>query len=342
MTTIRPAVVLLGVLLVGCRSMPKPIFSAVDPPLLWPPPPDRPRISYVGALYGQSSLGVQSGGWEALRALLVGSRPVVDFVRPVAVAVADQCVFVADAGRGAVHRLDLSRRAYRHLSGAPADPLQLPIDLAVVPAECLLVADRARGTVEVFDLAGDWQLTLRWPEITAPVSLAWAGAEQFWIADVAAHACFAVDLKSGQIRRRLGSRGQRPGQFNYPSALAYAAGVGLVVADAMNFRIQVFDQSDEPVQVFGRKGDAAGDFARPRDVAVDSDGNIYVLDNQFENVQVFGADGQLLLAFGQGGTGPGEFALPSGLTIDQHGRIWIADSFNRRVQVFQYLSEGTP
>lgn len=115
--------------------------------------------------------------------------------------------------------------------------------------------------------------------------------------------------------------------------------VGLVVADAMNFRVQVFDDAGMPVTIFGKKGDAAGDFARPRGVAVDSDGHLYVVDNQFENVQIFDRDGRLLMAFGHEGDQPGQFALPSGITIDTHDRIWIADSYNRRVQVFQYLSE---
>ncbi|RMF78334.1 MAG: 6-bladed beta-propeller, partial [Planctomycetota bacterium] len=149
-----------------------------------------------------------------------------------------------------------------------------------------------------------------------------------------------VALRDGRVVARIGGRGGEPGRFNFPTAVCWRPPAGLVVADAMNFRVQVFDVGeDRPRLVFGEKGDAAGDFARPRDVAVDSDGHIYVLDNQFENVQVFDQGGRLLMAFGEGGDGPGQFAIPSGITIDARDRIWVADSYNRRVQVFQYLRE---
>jgi DNA-binding beta-propeller fold protein YncE len=270
--------------------------------------------------------------------VLSGPRPQVEFSRPAAVAVAGERVYVADTGLGVVHLLDLAARQYQVIRGAPTDPLRIPIDLIVVGNQ-LLVVDRGRACIDLLDLNGLGRASRRWSELAAPVAIAWDAAQQrYWLADTAAHACFASpDLRNWPVR--LGERGTAPGQFNFPTALTWHAQVGLVVADAMNFRVQVFDESDQVVAVFGSKGDAAGDFARPRAVAVDSDRHIYVLDNQFENIQIFEPDGRLLMAFGQEGSGPGEFSLPSGLAIDDQDRIWVADSSNRRVQVFQYLSE---
>ena len=332
------AAVLLLPLALGCQSAPGPIFPTISPPIVWPPPPDKPRIQYVGELRGEANLGVKPHGWDAVRAVFTGPRPLAEFSRPSAVAVVGERVFVADTGLGVVHLLNLAERTYRVLRGAREDALQVPIDLAAMHDGTLLVADRGRAAVDMFNLDGDWQLAWRQEEWRAPTSLApGARGDQLWIADAAEHACFAC--RGQQIVRRLGERGGAPGQFNFPTAVAWSPLAGLVVADAMNFRVQVFDDNLRPTAVFGRKGDAAGDFARPRDVAVDSEGHIYVLDNQFENVQVFDRDGRLLMAFGGGGEGPGEFALPSGITIDDLDRIWIADSYNRRVQVFQYLPE---
>ena len=335
---------ILGVLpagLLGCAAPLTPIFPAISPPLVWPAPPDAPRIRYVGQLRGEASLGAKPTGWEAVRVVLAGPRPEVEFSHPAAVAVAGERVFVADTGLGAVHLLDLNTRQYQLLRGATTDPLRVPIDV-VIAAGQLVVVDRGRAALDFFDLDGNWRATRRWPEITAPVAIA-CDREQgtLWVADVAAHACFAV-ANVQNISRRLGGFGAEPGQFNFPTALAWHPRVGLVVADAMNFRIQVFDATGQPTAIFGHKGDAAGCFARPRGVAVDSEGHIYVVDNQFENIQVFDAAGRLLLAFGEEGDKPGQFSLPAGLTIDSQNRIWVADSYNRRVQVFQYLAETEP
>lgn len=325
----------------GCQTAPKPIFAELDPALVWPAPPDVPRIRYVGALAGESSLGAQPRGWDAFKAIVAGPPPTVEFVRPSAVAVDGERVYVSDPGLGLVHLLDLAQRRYVALRGNPADPLRAPIDLGLGPDRSLVVVDSSRAAVDLFTADGTWRATKRWPEITRPVAVAWDSQQQtYWLADAAAHACFAI-AGWNEIRLRLGVRGAAPGQFNFPTALACHARLGLVVADAMNFRVQVFEPPyAAPRVVFGRKGDAAGDFARPRAVACDSDGHIYVVDNQFENVQVFDRDGRLLLAWGREGRGPGEFFLPAGITIDERDRIWVAD--DRRVQVFQYLKQATP
>ncbi|HUU94601.1 MAG TPA: 6-bladed beta-propeller [Phycisphaerae bacterium] len=323
----------------GCRSTPVVIFPEISPPIVWPKPPDRPRIRYVGELRGEASLGAKPSGWDALRAAIAGPRPLGIFSRPAAVAVAGERVFVADTGLALVHVLDLANRRYLVISGSPTDPLRVPIDLTIADGDQLVVVDRGRAAIDVFDLDGTWRATKRWPELSAPVAATWDQTRQvLWLLDVAAHACFACEGLQ-QLGQRMGERGGAPGQFNFPAAVTAHPTVGLVVADAMNFRVQVFDGAGRPTVVFGQKGDAAGDFARPRDVAVDSEGHIYVLDNQFENVQIFDRDGHLLMALGQAGQGPGQFSLPSGITIDDQDRIWIADSQNRRVQVFQYLPE---
>lgn len=334
----------LAAVVAGCQSATRPIFPEITPAIVWPEPPDQPRIRYVGELRGEASLGVKPSGWKALRAVIAGPVPQQEFSRPAAVAVIGERIFVADTGLGVVHLLDLAARRYQVISGSPTEPLQVPIDLTIADGDTLVVVDRGRAAIDCFDLDGTWRLTKRWPELSAPTAAVWDAARRVvWLVDAAAHAYFAwEDLRELATGQRVGGRGSAPGQFNFPSAIAVHPRVGLVIVDAMNFRIQVFEDAAAPSVVFGQKGDAAGDFARPRDVAIDSEGHIYVLDNQFENVQIFDRGGQLLLAFGRGGPGPGEFSLPSGIAIDDQDRIWIADSYNRRVQVFQYLPEDAP
>ncbi|HVP11379.1 MAG TPA: 6-bladed beta-propeller [Phycisphaerae bacterium] len=334
------AVFVIGAI-TGCQEPQGPIFPEVTPAIEWPPRPDQARIRYVGQLRGEASLGARPQGWEAVKAVLAGPKPQVEFSRPSAVAVSGERVFVADTGLGVIHRLDLATRQYKLMRGAPNDPLKVPLGMAISEGR-LVVVDRGRAAVDVFDLEGNWRTTKRWPELAAPVAVAWdAEHRTFWLADAAAHRCFATgDLQT--LDRHIGERGNDTGQFNYPSALAWDKAIGLAVVDAMNFRIQIINDTGRTVGIFGQKGDAAGDFSRPRGAAVDSEGHIYVLDNQFENIQIFDRAGRLLMAFGEEGNKPGQFALPSGITIDDRDRIWVADSSNRRVQVFQYLPEKAP
>jgi len=324
--------------LLGCASATREIFPTVFPPIVWPPPPDAPRVRYVGELRGEESLGVRSTGLAALGEAFAGPRSKAAFIRPCAVAVAGDVVFVADTGLAGVHRLDLAQRTYALLRGAPGERMKAPIDVATA-GERVVVVDRGRAALEWFDVSGTWRRTEKHPELAAPVAVAWDAVRGgLWLTDAAAHAVFA--LRDGAAPMKVaGGRGGEPGQFNFPCAVAPSRDAAFV-ADSMNFRVQVLDANGRPASAFGRKGDAAGDFALPRDVALDSEGHVYVLDNQFENVQIFDPQGRLLMAFGRGGSGRGEFSLPSGITIDARDRIWIADSYNRRVQVFQYLAAG--
>lgn len=341
---VTPLLAILALALIGCAA-PGPIFPAVEPPLVWPPPPDTGRIAYIGELTGEASLQKPPTALEALGEILTGPRAKAAFITPMAVDVAGERVFVADPGGGAaaVHILDLDTRDYRAVRSAGGAPLCWPIDIAVC-GERVAVADAQRGAVLFFSRDGDFLSELR-DGLMRPVGLAWSSRTQtLYILDAAAPAVLAVDA-GGRALRRFGTRGVERGEFNAPAGISLFERDGfelLAIADAMNFRVQILDVDGRPMLRFGKKGDAAGDFSLPRDVAVDSSGQIYVLDNQFENFQVFDAAGTLLTAVGREGADRGEFALPSCITIDAQDRIWVADTYNRRVQVFQYLGGQTP
>lgn len=329
--------------LAGCQSAARPIFSAGPSPRSWPAPPDKTRIVHIGEIVGEESLHAPKRGLDALGELLTGPRPQARFVTPMAVAVKDARVYVADpAGEAAcVHALDLDQRGYAAIRDVAGGPLRWPVDVAVCD-ELLAIADSDRNAVFLVDLSGRHVRTISGAGLQRPVSLAWdARRRELYVADAVACAVFVFDA-GGQLARRFGARGADVGELHAPAGIGLDArgdSARVAVADALNFRAQVFSDQGQSLVSVGRKGDAAGDFGLPRDIAIDGDGNLHVLDNQFENVQLFNAQGQLLMAFGQEGSGPGEFWLPSGITIDDLNRIWIADTYNRRVQVFQYLAQ---
>ena len=326
----------LASLLAGCTEPVKPIFQTHSPPIEWPSPPDQPRIRYIGSLSGQASL--KKPRPITLKSILAGPEPTIGFSTPMSVTARGDDVIVCDGQGGAVHHLNLQTRDFYSITRAGNEPFGWPIDVTLA-GPYIAVADSKRAAVFVMNFAGQDIRTIGHGALIRPSSVSWSESRrEFWVLDAGAHACVIFNEK-GEETRRFGQRGESLGEFNYPAGLVCDDTLGAVIADSMNFRVQIVDPNGVPTRYFGRKGDAAGDFSLPRDVAVDSEGHIYVLDNQFENIQVFDREGRLLMAWGNEGQGPGEFYLPAAIHIDSQDRIWIADAYNRRVQVFQYLPE---
>ena len=147
---------------------------------------------------------------------------------------------------------------------------------------------------------------------------------------------FVLDMQ-GSVLQTIGKRGDGPGEFNYPTELRLD-GDELIVVDAMNFRVQVFERSGTFRFAIGKIGSSTGAVFRPKAVGVDSEGDLYVVDGLWSVVQAFNRQGELLYYFGGKGVLPGQFQLPSGMFIDHDDRIFVVDSFNRRIQVFHFYA----
>jgi len=160
---------------------------------------------------------------------------------------------------------------------------------------------------------------------------------ELWVVETGAHR-ISVFNEQGIRIKTIGKRGNKQGEFNYPTFIWIDKEGNVYIVDSMNFRIQIFNKRGEFVSLFGQVGDATGYFARPKGIATDSFGNIYVVDALFHNVQIFDKFGKFLYYFGQQGRGPGEFWLPIGIFIDDKDFIYVADSYNSRVQIFQLVN----
>ena len=160
---------------------------------------------------------------------------------------------------------------------------------------------------------------------------------EVWVVETAEH---RVDIfnDSGRLVKSIGTRGNDPGQFNFPTSIWIGADGVACIVDAMNFRVALFDAEGNYRATFGELGDGSGYLARPKGIAEDTYGHIYVVDGQFHVVQVFDRTGKFLYRFGGQGTGVGEFWMPAGIFIDAHNTIYVADTYNSRIQVFQLIN----
>ena len=345
---------LLLVAFCACSAIFAPRVEPSQVTLQWPFPPNPAKLTYLRSLTGFTP---QASAGRSLRALVVGKESADSnaFVLPVAVAVGPGGrIAVADMGRRCVHlylpksdKAGVESGRYVRLTGSPQEPIVSPVALAFDDAAQLFLTDSS-GKVFGFGAQGD----LLWVSRAAgetpwqrPTGLAFSPQRRLlYVVDTLAHRIFGLRT-DGKLELSFGGRGEGVESFNFPTHLFRSAtgggdGVGtLFVTDTLNFRISAFDESGQPLGVFGRHGDGSGDLAMPKGLAADRDGILYVADGIFDNVQLFDRDGRFLLTLGRRGTAPGEFWLPSGVFVSPEGELYVADTYNRRVQVFR-IQEG--
>lgn len=327
---------------VGCAKPAGVIFEPLAKPIVWPAPPDTPRIRYVGQLVTSADLKPAVPFGQALGEALFGKPPVRSMLSPYALCTdGAERLFVADSTAQLVHVFDLKTRKYEQWKPpAPLTPFSQPVGVAWDPSGRLFVADSLGGSIRIFDSKGTQVGEIGRGIVLRPCGLAYdTKTSRLFVADAGHHQLVAL-FGDGALAGRVGPRGTVLGQFNYPTNVALDRSGNIYVSDSLNFRVQAFSPDLKPIRQIGRKGDMPGYFGQPKGLALDSQDHLYVVDAHFEAVQVFDLQGRLLLDFGQEGSEPGEFWLPAGIFIDPNNRIWIADSYNRRIQVFDYLPEA--
>ena len=147
---------------------------------------------------------------------------------------------------------------------------------------------------------------------------------------------FTVILKPFQVKPVLsfGKQGLGNGMFQYPHGVAANDRDKIVIADALNYRVQVFDSNGTFLRSFGHKGENAGEFKCPVGVAIDKDRNIFVADNGNNRVQIFSWEGRHLGSFGGEGSLDSQLHRPWGLSLDSTGNIIVTDTGNKLIKIF--------
>ena len=257
-------------------------------------------------------------------------------------------VLVTDPGAEGVHIFDFNAHKYKLLqrTGKSKDNMLTPQCVAVDAQDNIYVTDSQAGEVFVFAVSGKFLRvigSLKGGEgyFKRPTGIAVdSAAQRIYVTDTLRDQVFVLDME-GNIVGKFGSTGSGNGEFNLPTEVKLD-GANLLVVDAMNFRVQVFDRAGTFQYSIGGIGDGPGSMFRPKGVAVDSEGDVYVVDSWLGGVQAFDRKGDLLYYFGSPGTRAGQFQLPAGLSIDHGDQVFVVDSFNRRVQVFQYAGLKAP
>ena len=289
----------------------------------------------------------RKGFWTKAFDFVVGEPDLHFLVRPYSIVTDSRGrIIVSDPGAVGVHVFDFEQQKYKFLSrrDKSKDPMLAPQCVTVDDKDNIYVTDSEAGKIFVYDANGKYQHaigSLKGGEgfFKRPTGIAVdSNAGRIYVTDTLRNQVFMLDMQ-GSVLAKFGKTGPANGEFNYPTELRLQ-GPNLIVVDAMNFRIQVFDRSGGFQYAIGQVGDNPGEMFRPKGVSLDSEGHIYIVDGLRGQVQVFDRSGQLLYYFGNG-TGFGEFQMPAGIFIDHNDRIFVVDSYNRRVQVFHYYGTST-
>lgn len=310
------------------------------PEIVWPKPPEIPRIRFVDSVSKPEDLGIRSSGFRRFLEYFAGKTVRKAMVAPYGIETdSSGRIYVVDSFLKRIHLFDPVKKRYRWFPKKKTRLLS-PIDIAIDDKRGFIyVSDSTEGVVRIFQGAGKvYAGEIGRGLFKRPTGIAVnQTASELLVVDTVEETVFRYALDDHNFKGLFGGSGKAKGRLHYPTHIFVTAEGIIYITDALNFRIQAFSSKGEFMMTFGSIGQGPGYFARPRGVATDSDGNIYVVDGLFDNVQIFDKKGRLLMAFGSSGHAYGEFWLPTGIYIDPNDRIYVSDHYNKRVQIFQYI-----
>ncbi|MEW6003549.1 MAG: 6-bladed beta-propeller [Nitrospirota bacterium] len=310
--------------------------------LVWPPPPQTPRIQYLTSVSGLADIGYKKSWFKKAIRLLFGEEEMAGIMlRPYGVFADSNRIYVTDPGIHILHVFDIREKEYFRIKEVKDKEFVSPIGIAVDKNENIYLSDSVLKRVFMFDKEGKYLRDIGMSEsYSRPTGIA-VDEDRVYVVDTLGHKVLVFAKKDGGFLFSFGKNGNEKGYFNYPTNIFIGRDKLLYITDSMNFRVQIFDRDGNFISAFGKHGDGSGDFSKPKGIAVDSEDHIYVADAQFDNIQIFDRDGRLLLGFGKTGRRDGEMILPAGIFIDDKDRIYVADSYNNRIQIFQYLKDSS-
>ena len=318
------------ILFIGCAGQP-----ALDADLVWPLPPDEPRIQLIDIYSDNNSVG-QSNFRKFITNITGEGRK--RLIKPYGVSVDSAGrVYVTDTGLGSVLVFDKDEKEIQTIGTQRRGKLKLPLGITVV-GEKVFVTDGSLKKVFGYTLEGKLVLAIgKSEEFGNPTNIAYSSKNNWlYISDSKKHVIRVYDATTGAFQFEFGEPGELEGYFNRPAGIA-VQGDKVYVVDQMNFRVQIFSLTGDFQKMFGKIGSGAGYLFRPKGIGVTKDGFIFITDAEFHNFQIFDEDGNVYLFVGQLGNEPGDFSLPAGLCIDSNHNIYVVDQINKRVQIFKFF-----
>lgn len=337
---------------------PKPQIDVTK--LVWPEPPNIPRIRYTTYFAGEklddTPLAQQpkkkSTWMDRLAGVQDGNnkhhyKPVpFQLIAPNGLAVNSKGeLYVADQRVGAIFIFNTETKDVRLIANGRDASFALLNGLAIDDDDRLFVTDGKLRKVLVFDKTGKAVDQIN-KGLIDPVGIAIdTDTRQLYVVDTQADQVVVYDADTLKEKRRIGTGGHHhelntPGNFSAPTDVAVDKDGNVYVTDTMNYRVEIFDADGNYISQFGKHCDGVGCFSHPKGIAVDGDGHIWVADPMLDLLQVFTRDGELAGFLGGRGEYPGQFSSIDDVYIDKNNRVFTSEQLPGRVQEFRYITNA--
>ena len=314
----RIAALVLAFSVGACASAGPPEPPAGEPLVIYPPPPQTPRVQFLTAISNSKDVEEPRSlsFWERVageREEDVRGEPIL---KPYGVAIHDGVIYVCDTLLQGVDVIDLGARSFEYWQPEGFGKLRKPINCAADSVTGrIFVADIDRGDVVVFDTERRFVAAFGSVEGSRPTDV-FVRDGRAWVADFENREVRVYDLSGfEQIGTIPAADVDSAGRLFGPTNL-WVTDEHVYVSDFGAAQVKVYTRDGEFVRAVGSYGDGLGQFARPKGIAVDRSGILYAVDAAFENVQMFNAEGQFLMPFAGPYKGPGDLWLPAQVTLD--------------------------
>lgn len=326
--------------------------------LVWPPPPNLPRIRYTNYFAGmkldyateskkpkQSWMDRLAGGQTQDEKVTNKNFP-FQLLGPYGMAVdSKNRLYVADQKVGAIFVFNTETRDSELIRNGFEAHFAMVNAIAIDDNDRIFVSDGKLGKVLVFDANHKIEAQIN-EGLVDPLGLAIDSERRLlYVVDTKQDVVFVYDADSLKPLRKIGTPGKKhtltgPGEFSLPTNVALDKEGNVYVTDSLNFRVEIFDAEGQFLSQFGQHCDAIGCFERPKGIAVDSDGHIWVVDTGLALVEIYNRDGELLAYVGGPGRSLGRFNDPMGIAIDKNNRVFVSEQYPwGRVQQFRYITD---
>jgi DNA-binding beta-propeller fold protein YncE len=280
--------------------------------ILYPGPPDPPRIQYLTSI---SSSDNTVGRQSSFEKFVFGETTPKPVKKPYGIAVHEGKIYLCDNGIGGLDIIDLEKNTFEYFIPKGKGELKLPLNCCVGDTGTLYVADGRRKEIVIFDKEGNYINSFGGDTTFKPTDIN-VYDDKIYVADLGNRKIDVYNAGDFRLLRSFpDSLAPKEGRLYQPTNICVTNNK-VYVSDMGDFNVKVFTHDGKYLSTVGSQGSGLGQFARPKGIAVDAESNLYVVDASFENTQIFNKEGKLLMFFGGTYNGPGGMWLPAKVTID--------------------------